>query len=95
VQKEVVAAGYDEDADGFGEFVRPIAEGFDVPPRRGPDADGDQCLHFPAERGEVGLGVIAADHAALAQRADPLERRRRRDVDGLCDRAIRAPGVLL
>jgi hypothetical protein len=52
-------------------------------------------LHFPAERSEVGLGVVAPDHAALAQGADPLERRRGRDVDGLCDRAVRATGVVL
>jgi hypothetical protein len=78
-----------------GALVRPIAESLDVLARRRTDADGDQRLHFPAECGEVGLGVVAADHAALAQGADPLERGRRRNVDGLSDRAVRAKGVAL
>jgi len=51
----------------FRELVRPIAERLDVLARRRTDADGDQRLHLPAECGEVGLGVVAADHAALAQ----------------------------
>ena len=39
---------------------------FDVLAGRRADPDRDQRLHLAAERGQVGLGVIAADHAALA-----------------------------
>jgi hypothetical protein len=75
--------------------MRPIAECFDVLAGGRADADSDQRLYFPAERGEVGLGVVAADHAALAQGADPLERRRGCDMDSLRDRAVRTAGVVL
>jgi hypothetical protein len=42
MEEEVVATGDDEDADGFGELVRPVAESLDVLARRRTDADGDQ-----------------------------------------------------
>jgi hypothetical protein len=73
VEQEVVSAGDDEDADGLGDAVGPVAERFDVLVGRWADADRDQRLHVAAQGGKVGLGVVAADHAALAKDADSLE----------------------
>ena len=45
--------------------------------------DRDHGLDRAAERGRVDVGVVAADHAALAQRPHPAQAGRRRDADPL------------
>ena len=58
-------------------------------------ADGADLPALRAAAVERDVGVVAADHAVRAQRADPLGRGRRRHVDGLGKLAVRAPRVLL
>ena len=51
---------------------------------------GDHRLERAAEGAEVDLGVEAADHAGLAQRAHAGEARRRREADLLGEAVVRA-----
>jgi hypothetical protein len=81
VEQEVLATGDDEHADGVGEPRRPVAEGFDVAPRRRPDPDGDQGLDRAAHGGEIDVEQGPADDAALPQRPGPVQRRGGGDAD--------------
>ncbi len=58
------------------------------------EAHRDQRLERPAERRQVDLGVKAADHAAIPQRSQPGERRRRRHPDAIGEALVRDPGVV-
>ena len=53
----------------------------------------DQRLERPAQRRQVDLGVEAADHAAVSQRPQPRQRRRRRDPDAVGQALVGDPGV--
>ena len=66
-----------------GSVAHVLGEGLDLLARVDREADGDHRLQRAPERGEVDLGVEAADDPALAQRAHPRERGRRRDADAV------------
>ena len=59
----------------------------------GLEPDRDHRLQRAPERGLVHVGVVAADHAALAQRPDPPQAGGRRDADPLGERVVGQPGV--
>ena len=54
----------------------------------------DQRLERPAQRRQVDLGVEAADHAAVPQRPQPRQRRRRRHPDAVGEALVGDPGVV-
>jgi hypothetical protein len=53
----------------------------------------DHGLDRTAERGWIHVGVIAADHASVPQRAHSSETRRRGDTDPLGERVVRQPRI--
>ena len=65
----------------------------DVPAGVRLQPDRDHGLDRTAERGRVDVGVVAADHAALAQGAHPAQAGRRRDADPFGQRVVRHPRV--
>jgi hypothetical protein len=76
-----------------GELPNRIGESIDLFASVNRQADRDQRLKRPPQCGKVDLGVEAANHAALAERAHPGDRRRWRDADVLGDPLIRDPGI--
>jgi len=82
VYEEILSPRDDEDADGLGQLGGPVAESFNVAPRRRADADGDECLNAPADRGEVEVKDGPADDATFAQAPGPFQRGGRGNPDG-------------
>ena len=88
-----MAPGEVEHHQHAGQRADRSGEGVDLLARVDGEAHGDQRLQRAPEGGEIDLGVEPADHASLAQRAQPGQRRRRRDPDALGQALVGDPGI--
>jgi hypothetical protein len=95
VDEEVVAARHDEDSDRLGKLRDPLAERLDVLARRWPDPHRYQRLDASPQSLEVDVGMVAADDAALAERANAFEGGGGRDADRLREIPIGLPCIVL
>ncbi len=89
----VGGAGQVKDHQHSGQFTDGGGERVDLLARMCGEANRDQGLQGPAERGEIDLRVKAADHTALAQSTKPAQRRGGRDADTLRETLVGDPSV--
>ena len=91
---EVVGhAGQVKDHQDARQPTHGVGECVDLLARVDGELDRDQRLQRPAEGGEVDLGVEAADHASLAQRAQPYQGGRRRYPDPFSETLVGDAGI--
>jgi hypothetical protein len=95
VQDEVVAAGQAEQRQHLGHALGELLEGVDDRPVQRPHLDRHQRLYAAVEGAERHLGVVALQHAAPGQRADPLQHRGGGDSQSACELPVGLPGIPL
>jgi hypothetical protein len=93
VQEEVVCAREEVDVHHLGLAADLLDEVADLGPGVGLKADRDHRLQRQADGCRVDVGVKATDDAELVQPPNPPVTRRRRNADGIGQRAVRHSGV--
>lgn len=93
LDQEVVATAHEKHRDRLRKRPQPLENPIDNCLALRTDPHGNERLQSAAERPEVDISVVAADHPAPLKIPRAIQRGRRRKPDGLCKGAVGLPRI--